>query len=177
MTSTYFEKSGRDNTLNSLKLAYSAAKKWDVRTIVVSSTSGTSALEATNVFNQKSLNLIIVTHHDGFRHVGNEFPPEIKENILRKLPSAIFHTGSHALSGVERSFRRSHDTLLPVEMIAITLRKCFGEGTKVCMEMAIMVSDAGLVKPEGEIICIAGTGKGLDTAWLVKLPIQIRYLI
>lgn len=168
MKSTYFEKTGRENTQEALKLAFEAAKQLNINTIVVSSTTGQSALEAIKIFHEESYNLIIVTHQDGFREIGNELPIEIMEDILRKRPNTIFHTGTHALSGLERSFRVKHQTMLPIEMLAITLRKCFGDGTKVTLEMAIMVSDAGLVDPTSKIICVAGTGRGLDTAWVIK---------
>ncbi|MFX1283776.1 MAG: pyruvate kinase alpha/beta domain-containing protein [Promethearchaeota archaeon] len=167
MESHYFEKPGRENTLDTLKLAYKAANELNINTIVVASTTGKSALEAINVFGE-SIQLIIVTHQDGFKDVGNEFSAEIKEEILQKRPSTIFHTGTHAFAGLERSFRLKQETMLPIEMIAITLRRCFGEGTKVTMEMALMVSDAGLIDLTREIISIAGTGRGLDTAWIIK---------
>ena len=105
---------------------------------------------------------------DGFHEEGNEFSEEIKNQILEIRSETLFFTGTHAFAGLERSFRRTHDTMLPIEMIAITLRKCFGEGTKVCLEIAIMSADAGLVNPSTDIICVAGTGKGLDTAWIIK---------
>ncbi len=167
MNSIYFEKSGRDNTLDTLKLAHDAAKELKIDTIVVASTTGQSALEAIKTFNE-TFQLIIVTHQDGFRDIGNEFPIEIKKEILQKHPTTIFHTGTHAFAGLERSFRLKHQTMLPIEMFAITLRRCFGEGTKVTMEMAIMVSDAGLIDTTSDIISVAGTGRGLDTAWIIK---------
>ncbi len=167
MESIYFEKIGRTNTLDTLKHAYSAAKELNIDIIVVASTAGESALEAIKIFDE-SFHLIIVTHQDGFRDIGNEFPADIKEEILQKRPSTIFHTGTHAFAGLERSFRLKQQTMLPIEMIAITLRRCFGEGTKVTMEMTVMVSDAGLIDTTQDIISIAGTGRGLDTAWIVK---------
>ncbi len=168
MKSKYFEKPGKENTQESLKLAYETAYELNLRTIIIASTTGISALEAIKIFHEESFRLIIVTHQDGFRDIGNEFPSEIKEEILQKRPTTIFHTGTHAFAGLERSFRLSHKTMLPIEMLAITLRRCFGEGTKVTMEMAIMVSDGGLIDTTSEIICIAGTGRGLDTAWIIK---------
>ncbi|UCG02514.1 MAG: hypothetical protein JSW11_00690 [Candidatus Heimdallarchaeota archaeon] len=167
METIYFEKTGRINTLETLKCALSAAKEMKIDTIVVASTGGASALEAIKIFDE-SYQLVIVTHHDGFRDIGNEFPTHIKEEILQKRPTTIFHTGTHAFAGLERSFRLHQQTMLPIEMIAITIRKCFGEGTKVTMEMTIMVSDAGLIDTTKDIISIAGTGRGLDTAWIVK---------
>ncbi len=169
MKSTYFEKKGRENTQEALKLALEAAKELNINTIVVSSTTGQSALEAIKIFHEESYQVIIVTHQDGFHEIGNELPIEIMEDILRRRPNTIFHTGTHAFAGLERSFRLSQaKTMLPIEMIAITLRRCFGEGTKVTLEIAIMVSDAGLVDTTSEIICVAGTGRGLDTAWVIK---------
>lgn len=168
MQTTYFEKPGHKNTQETLILAQEAAKEYGIDTIVVASTTGSSARESIKFFSEESYELIIVTHHDGFRGKGNEFPEEVKKEIIQERPPTIFHTGTHAFAGLERSFRLVHQTMLPVEMIAITLRKCFGEGTKVTMEMAIMVSDAGLVDTTKDLISIAGTGRGLDTAWIIK---------
>ncbi|MFX0150099.1 MAG: hypothetical protein ACFFAJ_04920 [Candidatus Hodarchaeota archaeon] len=168
MKSIYFNNKGPENTQDALKLAYKSAKELDINIIVVASTRGNSAIEAVRIFQDEQFRLIIVQHHDGFRNVGNEFSSEIKTKILQQRPTTIFHIGSHALSGVERSFRLAHNTMLPIEMLAITLRNCFGDGTKVAMEMAIMIADAGFVVPTNEIISIAGTGTGLDTAWVIK---------
>ena len=169
MKSTYFKEKGKKNTTQTLKLAYQAAIQSGIKTIVVASTKGDSALEAINTFQDETFQLIIVRHQSGFQEgIENEFPSEIMDEILQKRPTTIFHTGTHAFAGLERSFRLAHSTMLPIEMLAITLRRCFGEGTKVVMEMAIMVSDAGLVTPTSDIISIAGTGTGLDTAWIIK---------
>jgi len=49
------------------------------------------------------------------------------------------------------------------EIVAYTLRT-MGQGFKVCLEIACMAADAGLVSVKKEAICIAGTGTGADTA-------------
>ena len=51
--------------------------------------------------------------------------------------------------------------------MANTLR-VFGQGLKVAIEITMMAADAGLVSPEEEVIAIAGTGRGADTAIVVK---------
>ena len=76
-------------------------------------------------------------------------------------------TATHALSGVERAIRKRHETIMPLELIAHTLR-LFGEGTKVCVEIAIMAADAGLVRTDEDIIAIGGTGRGADTAVVLR---------
>jgi hypothetical protein len=47
--------------------------------------------------------------------------------------------------------------------MAHTLR-LLGEGTKVCVEITLMAADAGLIPADKDIIAIAGTDKGADTA-------------
>jgi hypothetical protein len=51
----------------------------------------------------------------------------------------------------------------PLELIANVLRR-MGEGTKVCVEITLMAADAGLIPADKDVIAIAGTGRGADTA-------------
>ena len=55
----------------------------------------------------------------------------------------------------------------PVEMIAHTLR-FFGQGMKVCVEIATMAADGGLLPPNEPIVAIGGTGRGADTAVIMR---------
>jgi hypothetical protein len=43
-----------------------------------------------------------------------------------------------------------------------------GQGTKVCVEITLMATDAGLIPVEKDVVAIAGTGKGADTALRIK---------
>ncbi|GAH15189.1 unnamed protein product, partial [marine sediment metagenome] len=86
---------------------------------------------------------------------------------LRKRRVAVY-TGTHFLAGFGRAIRFKFGGLAPEELAANTLR-IFGEGVKVCVEIAIMALDAGLIPYNKEIISIAGTGQGADTA-IVCLP-------
>jgi hypothetical protein len=45
----------------------------------------------------------------------------------------------------------------------------FSQGVKVCVEIAVMALDSGLVPPGEKVIAIGGTGRGADTA-LVVVP-------
>jgi hypothetical protein len=58
---------------------------------------------------------------------------------------------------------------LPIEILAKFLRTNFSQGVKVCMEIATMAADAGLIKDiEKDVICLGGTGRGADTVCLIK---------
>jgi uncharacterized protein len=59
------------------------------------------------------------------------------------------------------------------QVVADTLRM-FGHGIKVCVEMVAMASDAGLIPP-ADIVAIAGTQKGADTAAIIKADSSNRF--
>ena len=75
-------------------------------------------------------------------------------------------TATHALAGIDRAIRKKHGTWMVSELIAETLRLA-GQGTKVCAEIVIMAADAGVISME-DCIAISGTGRGADTAWVIK---------
>ena len=44
----------------------------------------------------------------------------------------------------------------------------FGQGTKVCVEIAAMALDAGLVPFGEDVLAVGGTGRGADTACIIR---------
>ncbi len=66
-----------------------------------------------------------------------------------------------------RAVRKKLGTYELEEIIAYTLR-IFGEGMKVVCEIALMAADAGLVRTDEPVIAIAGTGRGADTAVVLR---------
>ena len=168
---TYFEKPGKENTETVLKLVKRYAETKGIRDIVVASTTGETGEKASRIL--KGFNVVVVTHHFGFREPGiHELLEENRKKILKN--GAKIFTATHALSGVERAIRKQFETIMPLELIAHTLR-LFSEGTKVCVEIVIMAVDAGLI-PEGtEVIAMAGSGHGTDTALVIKSASASRF--
>jgi hypothetical protein len=50
-----------------------------------------------------------------------------------------------------------------------------GEGTKVCVEITLMAADAGLIPADKDVVAVAGTGKGADTALRIKPANATRF--
>jgi hypothetical protein len=48
------------------------------------------------------------------------------------------------------------------------LLRCFSQGVKVCFEIVLMATDAGLVASGEKVIAIAGTARGSDTALVMQ---------
>jgi len=167
----YFERSGKENTETVLKLVKKYAEIKGTKDIVVASTTGETGVKAARIF--KDFNVVVVTHHVGFRQPSmHELLEENRKEILEN--GAKIFTATHALSGVERAIRKKFETIMPLELVAHTLR-LFGEGTKVCIEIAIMAVDAGLIPDGREVIAIGGTGRGADTALVIKSASASRF--
>ncbi|MHB1392960.1 MAG: pyruvate kinase alpha/beta domain-containing protein [Clostridia bacterium] len=158
----YFKTEGRENTGRVVEMAIKAAKENNIRHIVVASNTGATAKH----FLDCGLDITCVTHAFGFGQPGtNEMEPEVREELAAKGVKVL--TTSHILSGAERSISSKFGGLNPVEIIAHTL-KMFGQGVKVCTEISVMALDSGLI-PYGEsVIAVAGTGRGADTAVIIK---------
>jgi len=69
---------------------------------------------------------------------------------------------------IERAITNKFGGLYPGGIVSNTLRM-FGQGTKVCLEIAGMAIDAGMIPAGKEIIAVGGSGGGADTA-LVLIP-------
>ncbi len=159
-----FDKKGKENTEKTLSLAIERGGEREIETFVVATTSGRTGLEAARLLVGR--NLVVVTHSTGFSKPGvQQIDPLLLEQI-EKLGATVL-TATHAFGGVGRAVRRKFNTYQVDEIISQTLR-IFGQGTKVAVEMAIMAADAGLVPIDKDIIALAGTGSGADTAVILQ---------
>jgi len=72
--------------------------------------------------------------------------------------------GTHAITGgLDRALRDSLGGWTANNIVAETLY-LFSQGMKVCVEVIAMAVDAGAVPKGAEVIALAGTGRGADTA-------------
>jgi len=162
---TYFRRPGRDNTDRTLELAYARARALGLRTALVATTSGDTAVRASRVL--QGIQVIAITHSTGFGEPNvQELTPENRTAI--EAAGGRVLTCQHALGGVNRAVRKKLDTYQLDEIIAFTLR-LFGQGIKVVAEISLMAADVGLVRTDVPVLAIAGSGGGADTA-AVMLP-------
>ncbi len=159
----YFEKAGRENTQQTLELAFDHGRSLGLDEVVVASTKGDTAYQALDIF--QGFKIVVVTYHCGFR---KPFQKVMSEETCSDLEAkgAIVVSATHALSGVERAVSQKHGGIYPALLIADTLR-LFGQGTKVAVEISIMAADAGTLSGK-DIIAVGGTGRGADTALVLK---------
>lgn len=158
----YFPQAGPDCSEKTCALALDRAQELGIKTIVVASNTGATG----RLLLGRVDNLVVVTHHVGFHNPGeDEMDALVRQELL--AAGAKLVTATHLFGGVERGVITRFGGLYPGGIIAQTLRT-FGQGTKVCLEIAVMALDAGAIPWGQEVIAIGGSGRGADTSLVVK---------
>jgi len=158
----YFETPGKTNTDSTLKVARQRAEELGIKQIVVASTHGYTARRAKMVFESLSVEIIAVSICAGFDDVGWTMTPDERAE-LENLGITVL-TSLHSLGDdVSEAF----GVTAPNRVVRETLYR-FCQGMKVAVEIAVMAADAGLLDTSRELIAVAGTGEGADTAIVLK---------
>ncbi|MBI2979935.1 MAG: hypothetical protein HYY41_03805 [Chloroflexi bacterium] len=98
----YFEKPGHANTDEVLRIAKLRAKELGIRTVLVASNSGDTAVKATEAF--KGIRVVVVTRITGHQEPNVQL---FTEENRRKVESqgAVVLTGTEVFGGVSRAMR------------------------------------------------------------------------
>lgn len=163
----YFDQPGQQNTPAVVEAVKQRCAELKIKYVVVASNSGQTTLKFWEALQGMDVTLISVAEHAGYK--GGDEPsikPEEREELGKKNIKVLIC--AHALSGVARSITNKFGGISHVEIIAYTLRLFGTEGLKVAVEVAVMAADAGLVPTDSEIITVGGSGKGCDTAVVLK---------
>ena len=158
-----FEKPGPDNTNDACRIAIERAVLLKAP-IVSATTEGNAGVRFCEIAKEMGFQgkIVIVTHAFGSREPGvNALTDENRATILGYGVQLV--TAAHALSGVERGISSKFQGVYPAEIIANSLRM-LSQGVKVSVEIGCMALDAGVISYGADIVCIGGTGRGLDTA-------------
>jgi hypothetical protein len=132
--------------------------------IVSATTEGSAGVRLCEIAKEMGYQgkIIIVTHAYGSREPGKNALNDDNRKAMKDY-GAHTVTAAHALSGVERGISSKFQGVYPAEIIANSLRM-LSQGIKVTVEIGCMALDAGAIGYGSEIICMGGTGRGLDTA-------------
>lgn len=165
----YLESTGKENTQTVIGAAIKRAEELGIKQIVVSSTTGYTALEMAKSAKGKMLKIICVSYQYGVKADGKW---EMNLDTLKELQDMGVEViaQSHLFSGIERAISNKLGGTSRVDVISNTLRSLFGQGFKVAVEITMMAADSGKipVTPDTEVIAVAGTGHGADVAVVVR---------
>lgn len=170
----YFENKGIENTEATLKLAVEAANALGIKNIVLATTGGKTAEMMADSIAHDGITITVVTHAFGQATPNtNPMSTQLRHHLIEKGFNIC--TAAHALSGAERCLSTTFTGIYPVEIIAHTLRM-LGQGTKVCVEICAMAADAGYILTGEPVIAVGGTGRGADTAMVIRPEVSSRIL-
>lgn len=157
-----FDKTGAFNTPDVVRIVRKTITELDAAAIVVASSSGSTALQ---FLNPEGVPVVCVGHSFGTGRPGeNRMTPQARDEL--KVAGIPVVTAAHIFNGAEKSVSSRYGGLYPAQIMGETLR-IFGEGVKVCVEVAAMALDAGLI-PWGEsVVAVGGSGHGADSAVLL----------
>lgn len=151
---THFEKPGKGNMDETLRIAIEAAKEKGLSKIVVASTTGGTARAAAEMVEGTGITLVVVPHQFGWKDEPEfdlDLVPELEEQgHIFHAATMLFHTSDFYGNDACRAMAN--------------ILRVFGQGTKVCIEIGLMAADAGHVTQEEECVLVAGSGRGSDTA-------------
>lgn len=170
----YFEKPGRDNTAECLRVVKEAVASGTIRHLVVASTTGETGLLFADALKGTGVNLVVVTHSVGFKEPNTSEMTEQMRSKITELGARVY-TGSMLTHSIDVAFSGKFSGYSLTQIIANTLRR-FGEGPKVCVECVMMAVDAGLVPEAEEVLAVAGTARGADSVLLIKSAASKRFL-
>jgi len=161
-----FEKRGRRNTRATLEAARQRAEEVGIKHLIVATSSGDTALRAAEVFAGTGVGIVGVTLHAG---LWKKYTAPDRAKVKRAESRGVrFLTATHTLMGnVDSAVQEKFGGVAPAELIAYTYYT-FSQGMKVAVEVAVMAADAGLISDKEDVIAVAGTGVGADTAVVLR---------
>ena len=155
----YFEDKKAENTDATFELVQERLNASGIKKLVLASTTGATAKKAMDFFKDKEVKLIVVPHQFDFHREINPFPPELVKTLRESGHEVHFGT---MLFHTDNLYESDVPTLMA------NLLRCFCQGVKVCFEIVLMATDAGLLKNGEKVIAIGGTGRGSDTALVMQ---------
>jgi hypothetical protein len=164
---TYFEKPGEINTLAVIEAVKTRALELDIREVVIASTSGKAGAAMAEALQDTNIKIIVVTHQYGTTEEGKWDMESQYVSRLNEMDVEIV-SQSHLFSGVEKSLSKDTGGISRIEIVADTLRKLFGKGFKVAVEVVLMAADSGALSMESDVIAVGGTANGADVACVIK---------
>jgi hypothetical protein len=168
----YFEKSGKENTEATIEAVCTYLKENnEAAAIVVASISGQTALKVKKELGGISIPVVCVTGSPSWQNFPKyKLPlvPAATQTELEKAGVAIVDSVPSSLSDtIEFSFAR-YGFRSPTLIFIETLLAVGGYGLKTAVESVLMATDGGYISPFKEVLSIAGTEKGADTAIVAR---------
>lgn len=176
----YFQACGEVNTEKTLSLAIKRAHELGIKKMVVASETGLSALEAVEMLRNSGIDLIVVTSAAG-KTIDSKVIGALKIGIMdKRVWNQLEKSGAKIVRGTD-PFHNIGAALecRGVPTLATLIRTCLSiisSGTSVCVAATMMATDNGILKEGEEVVAVAGSWVGLDTAVVIRAANSVSFL-
>ncbi len=169
----YFDEAGEVNTQRTIEAAVQRSKKLGIKHVVVATSTGETAVKVAEAFKEQDVKIIAVTLHAGLWE--KYVTPDPEKVKAAEEMGVTFLTCTHSLMGnVGNAIMDKFGGISMTDLIAYTYYT-FSQGTKVAVEIAVSAADAGLIPVDQEVISMAGSDTGADTALVLKAAYSTEF--
>ncbi len=176
----YFNVCGQINTEKTLELAIHRAKKLNIKKLVVASETGLSALKAVDLLRGSEIDLIVITSAAGTKientvigdlNIG--IPDQTIWNKLERNGAKIVRATDPLYNIGAALEHKGVPTLATLVRLSL---KVISSGTAVCVTATLMATDNGALGEGEEVVAVAGSWVGLDTALVMRATNSVNSL-
>ena len=152
-----------------LRSAIEAAKRNNISTVIVASTTGDTALKFLGLVKSEKLKVIVVTHDEERPIDQGRFKEDTRRILLAHNITVYTHNSHRSLLQKTLSRLVAKFGFSSWRRHLQEVKGKYGTGIKVCHIIAKMLVE-GMVLREDRVVAIAGTKSGADSAgiFLVK---------
>lgn len=176
----YFNACGQINTEETLRLAIQRARELKIGRLIVASETGLSALKAATMLQDSGIDLIVVTSAAGTK-IEDTVIGDLRIGIPdRKIWDKLEKHGAEIVRATDPLYNVGaafEDKGVPT--LATLIRLCLkmiSSGTAVCVTAALMATDNGVLREGEEVVAVAGSWVGLDTALVLRATNSVNLL-
>lgn len=175
----YFNVCGQVNTEKTLELAIQRASELNIKKLVVASETGLSALKAASKIRDRGIDFVVVTSAAGTK-IENTIIGDLKIGIPdKKIWSQLEEMDAKIVRATDPLYNigaalehKGVPTL--ATLIRLGLR-VISSGTAVCVTATLMATDNGILNEGEEVVVVAGSWVGLDTAIVTRAANSVNF--
>jgi hypothetical protein len=176
----YFNVCGQVNTEKTLQFAIQRARELSIKKLVVASETGLSALKAVDMLKGSGMSLIVVTSAARTK-IEKTIIGDLKIGIPdKKIWDQLEKRGAKIIRATYPFYNigaaLEHNGVPTLATLIRLCLKMISSGTAVCVASVLMATDNGILEEGEEVVAIAGSWVGLDTALVVRTANSVDLL-
>ena len=176
----YFNACGQINTEKTLELAIQRANELHIKKLIAASETGLSALKAVDMLRGSEINLIVVTSAAGIK-IENTIVGDLRIGIPdQRIWNRLEGNGAKIVRATDPLYNigaaLEHKGVPTLATLVRLSLKMISSGAAVCVTATMMATDNGVLREGEDVVAVAGSWVGLDTALVVRAANSVNFL-